>query len=73
MLVEMTPFDLLSLQEGLMSAVIHLEHLKETNGGDDPKGSWRVLGIEAKLKDARANYKELGRVLEDREKVLTGV
>ena len=66
LLVELTPFDILSLQEGLSMAVAHLADRKES----DPE-AWEILGWEAKLRDAHANFKELERVLEDREKLLS--
>ena len=66
--VEMTPFDALSLLEGLSIAILRCEDVKKEN----PE-NWEILGREAKLKDARANYSEIEKVLEDREKILKGV
>lgn len=62
-----SPFDLLSLQEGLTFAIIHFEERQEAN----PE-SRDLLGFGAKEKDARANYREIERVLTEREKVLNG-
>jgi len=61
--VTMSPFDLLSLQEGLTYAVIHLEDLMEKDTA--LHSTWK-----AKAKDARANYAELEAVLVERNEVL---
>ena len=66
MLVEMTPFDLISLQECLSFASNHLHHRKEEN-----PSAFELLGFENKLKDVHANYNELENVKKDREKILT--
>ena len=68
MLVEMTPFDALSLLEGLSIAATQMERVKK-----EIPDAWEILGYEAKLKDARSNYSEIERVLEDREKILKGI
>lgn len=62
LLVEMTPFDLISLKAGIESAVIHLSERKEEN----PE-SWKIFGLEGLLKDQEANLQELVRVQADRE------
>lgn len=66
--VEMTPFDVLSLLEGLSIAINRMEVVKKEN----PE-SWEILGREYKLKDARDNYSEIERVLADREEILKGI
>ena len=66
MLVEMTPFDLISLQEGLSFASISLQHREEEN-----PSAFELLGFHNKLKDVHANYNELENVKKDREKILT--
>ena len=66
--VEMTPFDVLSLLEGLSIAINQMEVVKKEN----PE-SWEILGREYKLKDARDNYSEIERVLADREEILKGI
>jgi hypothetical protein len=63
-----SPFDLLSLQEGLMFAINHFVHVRKS----DPEYA-DALGFEPKEKDARANYREIERVLSDREEVLSAV
>ena len=67
LIVTMTPFDLISLEEGLSSAITHLEHLKKEH-----TESWEVLAFEPKLNDAKANFRELERVRTDRENILEG-
>ena len=66
MLVEMTPFDLISLQECLSFASNHLQHLEEDN-----PSRFELLGFHNKLKDVHANYNELENVKKDRERILT--
>jgi hypothetical protein len=67
--IELSPFDILSLQEGLNYANNHLLELQEAHADDE--GGWALADYTAaKLKDVRANFKELEQVLEDREKVL---
>jgi hypothetical protein len=66
--VEMTPFDALSLLEGLSIAILRCEDVKKEN-----PDNWEILGREYKLKDARANYSEIEKVLADREEILRGM
>jgi hypothetical protein len=66
MTVEMSPFDARSLQEGLTSAIIHLEHLLED--GQDNEFIKEI--VPAKIKDALANFNELENALADRESIM---
>jgi len=62
--VKMTVFDLVSLMNDEMYAVVKMESSKEESEATakaegKTESSWEILGLEGRLKDARANYKEL--------------
>ena len=63
--VVMTPFDLASLMADIMTAVAHMEDGKEK----EPR-AWEVLGLEGRLKDARADYEELRWIQVERNAVI---
>jgi len=68
MVVEMTPFDALSLLEGLTAGIFALEDAIEKNV--EKKLIQQMY--EPKLKDARANYKEISMALQRRNDILDG-
>ena len=68
MTVEMTPFDALSLLEGLSSAIIHLEYRLE-NEKDNIYIQERGNQL---INDARLNYKEIDAALRKRNDILDG-
>jgi hypothetical protein len=68
MTVEMTPFDALSLLEGLTAAIFVLEDKITENEG---KKLIQQM-YEPKLKDARANYKEISMALQRRNDIIDG-
>lgn len=68
MTVEMTPFDALSLLEGLTAAIFALEDaMKRAEGKKLIQEMY-----EPKLKDARDNYKEIEAALRKRNDILDG-
>jgi len=68
MTVEMTPFDALSLLEGLTAAIFVLEDKITENEG---KKLIQQM-YQTKLEDARANYKEVSMTLQRRNDIIDG-
>lgn len=64
--VSMSPFDLLSLFEGIENGVMHLDHLIAQTKSDSPFYS----SLVAKREDGIANLRELTNVKDDRERLL---
>jgi len=67
--VELTVWDLLSLQEALTTASIHLTQRLDELTADIRDDEMRRL-LENKLKDVNANYNELEAVLDKRNKLV---